>query len=128
MARRSVAPLLIGTFILRATSGAGTLILALLLARHHDARQHAMHQTPQQAFVTPTHFAGKHPRPQHPFGVVVRRWYFGFVQEHEPLRDMVAQVSVKTAQIIATALRLGQHPGHQPIFQLGDPAAIPSFR
>src|SRR5450759_5725579 len=33
MARRSVTPLLIGTFILRATSGAGTIILALLLAQ-----------------------------------------------------------------------------------------------
>ena len=29
---RSVAPLLIGTFILRAVSGAGTVVLGLLLA------------------------------------------------------------------------------------------------
>jgi len=40
MARRSVAPLLIGTFILRATSGAGTIILALLLAQIATSKIH----------------------------------------------------------------------------------------
>ncbi len=42
MARRSVAPLLIGTFILRATSGAGTIVLALLLAQIASSRFHSI--------------------------------------------------------------------------------------
>ena len=42
MARRSVTPLLIGTFILRANSGAGTIILGLLLARLASLTAHSI--------------------------------------------------------------------------------------
>ena len=42
MARGSVTPLLIGTFILRATAGAGTIILALLLAQIASLHAHSI--------------------------------------------------------------------------------------
>ncbi len=42
MARRSVTPLLIGTFILRANSGAGTIILGLLLAQLASLTAHSI--------------------------------------------------------------------------------------
>ena len=42
MTRGSVTPLLIGTFILRATAGAGTIILALLLAQIASLHAHSI--------------------------------------------------------------------------------------
>jgi hypothetical protein len=95
--------------------------LTLAVAAHHETRQNAVHQSPQEVLVATAYFAGDYCRAQHVLGVVVGGGHGRIMQEHQPFAAMFPHMLVEAIQVGAeSAFALVDfEPRVQTVFEIG---------
>ena len=79
---------------------------------------------PPEGLVAAADLAGDDRRPQQLLGVVVRGWYFGIVQEQQPLTAVSVDVVVQAIQFRAYRPRQAVEPIVEAILDVLDAAGI----
>jgi hypothetical protein len=104
-------------------SSQGQELLALLLARDHQARQGAVDQGAPERLVAAADLAGDHRRPQHSLGLIVGRRHRRIAQENQPFVAMVGEVLAQSAHLGTERFETGvavHEPGFKTIVDFRD--------